>query len=527
MLRSVMAPGLVPYDFKAISALTDWRDNLRWPTDPRDASGLANALTDGYLSFAASTDSKTAAVLMLSSASVLALALVYAESSHVAQAAAGHGIALVGGPPEALYLRGEGALCDLPPQRKRHVRGRPRSLHFARSIKNSAAIAGVAGFLGQFLEGPVIISRNSLLEAHVRRRRMPARFVYPENLLAGLEDGAANIAAPSHLGDAVEALVASLTTVSKLAEPFAERFSRLLTAFAHDHAETASRHLQFLIDSKRLPEILYSGTAGNYMARLAGVAVAQRGGRAVRFDHGGPSLLASGNKLGHCQVEDSVSTEVMLPSSTLARVAEARYSQSPFAKRPVAFDSDAGDTAYALGGRDKVPAQSARRVLYVPTLLSGFWQYIVPDLPDVVSLDWQIRLAGQLAKLPIDLVCKPHPEGELANLPNPLEAVSKVSYEPFEAHLRKTDVFVLDLMSSTTFWKAMCTDVPVVYVDLGINRFDDWIRPIVSARCRIVEARYDERNLPYVDEEALEHAVCDAPQVCDGQPIRTLMGIGA
>jgi hypothetical protein len=522
-----MAPGLVPYDFKAISALTDWRENLRWPTDPRDASGLANALTDGYLSFAASTDGKTAAVLMLSSASVLALALVYAESSHVAQAAAGRGIALAGGPDEALYLRGEGALCDLPPLTKKPVHWRPRSLHFARSIKNSAAIAGAGGFLGQFLEGPVIISRNSLLEAHVRRHRMRARFVYPENLLAGLEEGAATITAPRHLGDVIEALVGSLTTVSKLADPFAGRFSRLLMAFARDHVEMASRHLQFLVDSRRLPAILYSGTAGNYMARLAGVAVAQRGGRAVRFDHGGPSLLASCNKLGHCQVEDSVSTEVMLPSATLAKVAEKRYSQSPFAKRPVAFESGTGDTAYALGGGNKVSAPTVRRVLYVPTLLSGFWQYIVPDLPDVVSLDWQIRVAGQLANLPIDLVCKPHPEGELAGLPNPLEAVSKVSYEPFEAHLRKTDVFVLDLMSSTTFWKAMCTDIPVVYIDLGINQFDDWIRPLVAARCRIVKASYDERNLPYVEEEALEHAVCDAPQVCDGQPIRKLMGIGA
>jgi hypothetical protein len=131
-----------------------------------------------------------------------------------------------------------------------------------------------------------------------------------------------------------------------------------------------------------------------------------------------------------------------------------------------------------------------------------------------------------LAEMPIDLICKPHPEGMLAGRRSPLEQVAKVSYAPFEEHIATTDVFVFDLMGSTTFWKALCTDRPVVYIDLGMNTFNELFEAAIARRCHIVRARYDSRNIPVIDAEELQAAICEAPEKGDPSEILEIIGAG-
>ena len=67
---------------------------------------------------------------------------------------------------------------------------------------------------------------------------------------------------------------------------------------------------------------MWSGTAGNYPARLVGLEALYRGGEVVRFDHGGstgltsPSILIALNEL-------CVSSKFVMGTHNLATYAES------------------------------------------------------------------------------------------------------------------------------------------------------------------------------------------------------------
>jgi hypothetical protein len=164
-----------------------------------------------------------------------------------------------------------------------------------------------------------------------------------------------------------------------------------------------------------------------------------------------------------------------------------------------------------------------RRVLYTPLPLLGFRQVVPAYLPDPVNLDWQMRVAAMLKDLPIDLVCRPHPEGLLKGRPHPIAAVVAPSLVPFEQQVPETDLFVFDYVQSTTFYEALCTDRVIVLLDMGLPIFDSDMRAAIERRCRIVPVHFDDRNLPQADPDALRDAVCSGPDRADPSEFRALL----
>ena len=183
-----------------------------------------------------------------------------------------------------------------------------------------------------------------------------------------------------------------------------------------------------------------------------------------------------------------------------------------------------GDPTFRRIRTTKPAHAGVRRILYLPSTLRGFRTLIPPLLPDVVALDWHMRLARMLSRLPIELAVRPHPESLLPGARHPvaLEFTPLVD-EPFYRTVGKVDGFVFEYPNSTAFWEALCTDRPVVWIDLGTGSLSQETRAVVARRCRIVEARFDDRNRPQIDEVALADAVCGGPFTADPSEMRTLL----
>jgi hypothetical protein len=150
---------------------------------------------------------------------------------------------------------------------------------------------------------------------------------------------------------------------------------------------------------------------------------------------------------------------------------------------------------------------SRRRILYCPTLLLGFRRHMFATLPDPLSLDWTLRITEALLDMPIDLLCKPHPEGVFQGREHPVSKVAATSYRLFEDEMDGADVFVFDRCYSTAFWTALCTDRPVVYLEATPPAFHPAIRDAMERRCRILQATFDDRNRPQIDGLAFRDAV--------------------
>ncbi len=184
-----------------------------------------------------------------------------------------------------------------------------------------------------------------------------------------------------------------------------------------------------------------------------------------------------------------------------------------------------GDPIYAA-----VPAYRAQRagttrprVVYAPTQLLGFRQLLPAQLPDVVHLDWQLRVAEALHDLPIDFICQPHPEGLLRGVPHPLEQVATTFRGHFAAQLESADVFVFDFPATTALWEATCTDARIVFLDLGAGKLTPQVAKLFKERARVMDVDYDERNRPILDIAALRDAVLDAGRRVDPMPFRRLL----
>ena len=85
------------------------------------------------------------------------------------------------------------------------------------------------------------------------------------------------------------------------------------------------------------------------------------------------------------------------------------------------------------------------------------------------------------------------------------------------------DAFLFDVSQSTTFWEAVCTDRPVILIDFGITRFNATVAPLIRRRCRVVTARWDERNLPSIDPGELTDALCGNTPTVDPAEFRALL----
>ena len=160
--------------------------------------------------------------------------------------------------------------------------------------------------------------------------------------------------------------------------------------------------------------------------------------------------------------------------------------------------------------RDTPPGdgtQGRLKVIYVGHTYRGLRQFAISAIPDSIYWAFQERVIAALNELPIDLLCKPHPDGFFRGGPTPIEDLAPTSYKRFEEHLDDADVFLFDAPTSTTFMEAICTRRRVVLMDRGHYPFADALSGPIRERCRIVPTGLDTRGHITFDADALGEAL--------------------
>jgi hypothetical protein len=318
-------------------------------------------------------------------------------------------------------------------------------------------------------------------------------------------------------------IVEKMLGVIKVSNEIHRRLAALLAINCTPLLVQVSRDLHGLGKISRLPSRVWAGTAADYVTRGIGLEVMRRGGSVRRFDHGGtigmtdcPEVTAS--------LELLATTTHVLPTEKLA--ANVRSSgASKLLPSDQGLEIIGGDEEHpgSVPALAKSPASARRKVVYCPTLLLGFRRHAFATLPDPLSLDWTLRVAEALVEMPIDLLCKPHPEGILHGRAHPVEKIAATSYRPFEEEMAGADVFVFDRCHSTAFWAALCTDRPIVYLEATPPPFHPAVKEALERRCRILPATFDDRNRPQIDPEAFRDAVVGGETRVDPTEVQTIL----
>ena len=521
-------PRKVPFDLATAQGMPDWRASLAWPVDLLPLRTATRRQLSAFLGLMGSLpDADHRDVALLGGMLLLPVLSSVVEAALVVQAEAATAIQVVGGPPELAYLRGDWPAGEPPPFTRQWL-GPPRQdlrFRFARRLARAASWTPWWRVPTMLLAPTALaVSHNTLLRDCAACGDKRVAFRHGEGLLESIRARSGDVPPLVDTEPLVASVIDVLVQSVGLEQPYLQRLLQLAAIRARTFLAQAARDLARLDRWDQAPQALWSGTGGYYPARALGLAVLRHDGAVTRFAHGGgvgmidmPEAVAF--------IELAASSRFVTATLDVAEIVKRQGVPDlvqPF--RQIEVVGHTGDPMFAQMPRRSAKTRGARpRVVYVSSVLRGFRQYMPPTLPDVVYLDWQMRLATLLQELPLELVCKPHPEGLMYGQRHPLADVAPTSDAPFETLVDGADVFLFDYPQSTTFWESLCTDRPVVLIDLGTSPFNPAVELLIAERCCIIKATYDQDNRPQVDREALAGAILDGPAEADPAPFRRLL----
>ena len=84
------------------------------------------------------------------------------------------------------------------------------------------------------------------------------------------------------------------------------------------------------------------------------------------------------------------------------------------------------------------------------------------------------------------------------------------------------DVYVCDAVNSTTFWETLCSDKPIIFLNLGLVTLNPAIEEKIISRCNVIATSYNNNNLPQFNSEELSDAILGASDNEDSSIFRKL-----
>jgi hypothetical protein len=519
-----------PFDYQAALDTPGWRETVAWPLSFAETFRVTRAATGAALGLIDRLDEemlRPAALLGLGS--VLALSRSLVENAFVAQAADASGMRILGGPPELAVLGGA-ARTEQSSGVNDPALFKPMSAPRGEALRRLARTASWTSpwRLPVAILTPeiVAVSHNDMLRDAARHAGTAVKYFQAEALLraARVHPEAAPKALWGDLDDFAARLSKRLAHIEGLSSPYRARLAKLLESLIAPAHRKAVTDLAGLRRLRKLPRKLWSGSGGYYPARAVGIEVRRRGGNVTRFAHGwfaGMAGVTEGLVFSELAVSDRYVVETPIGAHCLTD-ASANGPMAICARAEITGNTGASALA-ALALDRPARANSRPQVIYAPTILRGQRQFLPPILPDVIYLDWQFRLVEALQNMPVNLMCKPHPEGLLRGKRHPLADIAPTSTQPFESHIAWADRFLFDYGQSTTFAEALCTDRPIIFIDMGNPIFNARVKDMIARRCHVISARFDGRNRPLVDSDALQEALCGGSEQVDSSEFRCLL----
>lgn len=510
----------IPFDLTQKGALTaDWVKYYRWPLSPAKLYDIHANLYQRLLLYANSLEPDLRDILLLGRPSEIG-ALV--EAAYVIQAEGKDRYLF--GPAELEVLRGRKHQAGVPSVGHHGKMNRFRLRRLRQTVR-TMSWSTYKTFTSNLLNPKIIaLSHNSLLRNYAKINSSNVGFRHGDILFQNLLDSGLASAVNQEILPFVEDILTNIIDFDDLDQVFTARLRQVIKPFLIESVSRASKTLGRLRNITNLPSAIWTGTGAAYPGRAIGLEVLRRGGEVWRFDHGGTTALS----FAHNQFafnELSVSSHYVMPtrkSATSKMLSKAATSIETI--RRIEIHGHNGDPGLDVGKIAFRAKRSAkRRALYVSTAFYGFYQTSTPILPGIPYLEWQIRLVQSLRLLPIDLTCKPHPEGLLRGEVTPINCLAPSSEASFEKELGKTDILIMDIPASTTFSIALTTDRPIVFFNFGLLKFNAEIMKQLSLRCRIINPTCNELNQPLFNQSDLADAVCGGKEVADPTFFRKLL----
>lgn len=501
----------------------DWRQRLVCPVTPPKLRNALKQSTHSYLAFLnAVPEGAERAIANLAGPSIIPGCRTLIEAAFIAQVEMNGFARVCGRIPEVDYLT-TGNDQGLSHKRwSAFTPFAPAKTTFAglRRLKAPLNWAPVWRLPKCVFSSDAVISFNSHLVSELRRNGRAAASSNASQLLALARQGHALLLTEAPV-EWVANAVAALTDIDQLGPQLRGRLEKLLAPIASAAFLQAANDLTALSRFSGLPRGLLSGTGAAYPSRAVGLEVMRRGGTVERYEHGGPlGMIASFE--GMMLSDMTVSTHYVMMSELKIDLFNGLDATRLFPNLlNIELLSGRGDPHFAIPRKSaSLSRRGKKKILYGPTVFRGHQPHEQPLLMDMVYLDWQIRLVEELGRIPAEVLLKPHPQNPSDAWHPQIADLCVISEVPFESLIPHADVIVCDYPQTTTFWASLCSDRPVILLDLGISPLNPALAEVFARRCTIIDASYDDNGIPRVHPGELRDAIHDLPDRADPAEIR-------
>ncbi len=503
----------VPFDLAAIQDTPDWREKFVWPL--RHQAIYAECMPFVHrviVNFDTLDKGFVKDTLLVCLPRLLSSAVSLIETAMLIEASETLSQKIIGGPREVYLLKGE-PIPDVinftePAEAKVTKINFAAARRLAR-IKSWSTIRKLPKAI--FAPDAMAISHNHLLRANAENFFIG--FIHAEKLL----DPRDLFIPPKNMfKHSLEFVFSEVDRLVKISEFKRGILKSLICDTCEPHFVEACNLVHAARAIPKIPDVLWAGTGGFRPARAIRVEAKRRGCRVVGHDHSCSAGLIS-EREGFALTELAVASEFVVPTKKSKEILESAGNKYFLKNIGEAKISHAfGDPSLGWSPRFEKRAKHQKpRILYVSGAFTGFRQRLPPRIPDIVKLDWQIRLIQMMNKMPVDLKLQMHPGGILHGNPHPADVFAKGTGTTFEEAAQWAQVMVFDVIQSTTFPLALVTKCPIVLLDHGMNKFCSNMHKLLSSRCKILTVSRDDRNRAYIDEEQLRSAILD---VADTNP---------
>jgi hypothetical protein len=262
---------------------------------------------------------------------------------------------------------------------------------------------------------------------------------------------------------------------------------------------------------------LIIGSGGNQLARMLSVAVRRNGGTVTGFKHGEPVFhLWDYSSWLELAVADRFVTYTEASAGALEKIVRAYPAPGHRGVRCEGMETGMYRDLWLKESRKPLPRKIERVMLVGKGLENDNRIACGLAFPELMQLDWELRIIEILRKAGYAVTYKAHPRGILrGQLQDVFGADVDVAFEPLHEVLDRADCFVFYHTITTTLGEALCTNRPIIYIDGG---WEPWLPEMLgpfAKRCRVVPARFDERNRLAIEEERLLDALRREPSAPD------------
>jgi hypothetical protein len=493
---------------------SEWTGDILWPTNSDDFKTIINGHIKGIIDLSAKSEDELHSSALLMTMAVMGRLWAYCEKAICVQHEKENSVCFAGTSEILPYLRGEASLPASVGEVPLRLQQPPPPRHpFIRSVINTSRINKWWKFPSAIAAPDVQVGMlNSLLSEFSLQQGSANLFRDCNHVLQGIRQST-KADENRHLEDLVVDQLEDLVLGSlRLDEPLAVRLAELVHRQVRPYMKLVLRDLSCLQKAKDIPRTYWGGSGAKYASRLMAYECLRRGGGVTHFDHAGtlgflnlPEIFAA--------VELSTSSRYVMATNRHAEL--AKQTKAPdlvSAIRPVDIIGGPGFT-YMHDLPLNAPSAPSGKSIGKPTVmyLSSFCNSEAKSgthyLSQLIYQDWSLRLARTLSALPINFICKPHPDFKYPGPSHPISQFATVSNLPFETVMNEADIFVYDCLNSTTFWEAVCTDQKIICIDIGLPGPTDHARPILERRCTFIQACFDDANRLQIDEGVLEDAI--------------------